>query len=336
MISGNLKTMQIEDTRPVMVSIRCTVYNHEPYLRECLEGFVMQKTNFRFEAVVHDDVSTDGSIAIIKEYAERYPNIIKPIYETENQYSKKDGSLGRIMNNACKGKYIAFCEGDDYWVDPLKLQKQIDFLENNLDYSMSHTNNICYDQKKGIFVPEVSEYIKNEKGNNLTCEDVIKYPRIVMTLTVVMRSSVYELVNTTDDFIFNSGSFLLGDVPKWYTAARLGKVHYLKDVTSVYRALEKSASHIKGYRNRYSFAVSAQGLRAYLCRRDHLSSELSALVEKKYADVLLHHLVLNPQYKPIVPLLPNTCKFELSLHKYRVLGIYLLLKDMWFKIKRKL
>ena len=76
-----------------MVTIRCITYNHEPYIRQCLEGFVMQKTNFRFEAIVHDDASTDGTAAIIREYAEKYPDIIKPIYETENQYSKHDGSL---------------------------------------------------------------------------------------------------------------------------------------------------------------------------------------------------------------------------------------------------
>ena len=89
-----------------LVSIQCLVYNHEPYLRQCLDAFVMQKTNFKFEAIVHDDVSTDGSAAIIREYAEKYPDIIKPIFETENQYSKHDGSLERIMHDACKGKVM--------------------------------------------------------------------------------------------------------------------------------------------------------------------------------------------------------------------------------------
>lgn len=335
-IGSNKGNRYMEDTRPVMVSIRCTVYNHEPYLRDCLEGFVMQKVNFRIEAIVHDDASTDGSVAIIKEYAEKYPDIIKPIYEIENQYSKHDGSLERIMNEACRGKYIAFCEGDDYWIDPFKIQKQVDFLESNTGYSMSHTNNICYNQMKKKFVRDVGECKKNEIGNRLTCEDVIKYNRIVMTLTVVMRTSVYEQINNSDPFVFNSGNFLLGDVPKWYTAARLGKVHYLKDITSVYRILENSASHIKGCKNRYKFAVSAQGLRAYLCRRDKLSPELSASMEKKYADVLLHHLVLNPKYKPIVPLLPNTYTFELFLQKFRILIIYLIIKDIYLKIKRRL
>ncbi len=78
----------------IVVSIRCLTYNHAPYIRQCLDGFVMQKTNFRFEAIVHDDASTDGTQDIIREYEKKYPDIIKPIYEKENQYSKHDGSLG--------------------------------------------------------------------------------------------------------------------------------------------------------------------------------------------------------------------------------------------------
>ena len=117
---------------PILVAIQCAVYNHEPYLRQCLDGFVMQKTNFRFVAIVHDDVSTDNSAAIIREYAEKYPDIIKPIYEKENQWSKHDGSLERVLDKAFKAtcaKYVAWCEGDDYWTDPFKLQKQVDFME---------------------------------------------------------------------------------------------------------------------------------------------------------------------------------------------------------------
>ena len=95
-----------EDSRPVMVSIRCLVYNHEPFLRQCLEGFVMQQTNFRFEAIVHDDASTDQSTAIVREYAEKYPEIIKPVLETENQYSKGRGLLDHIMDEHIRGKYV--------------------------------------------------------------------------------------------------------------------------------------------------------------------------------------------------------------------------------------
>lgn len=134
----------------IIVSIKCLVYNHAPYIRQCLDGFVMQKTNFRFEAIVHDDASTDGTQDIIREYAERYPDIIRPIYETENQYSKRDGSLRRIMNEAVSPdtKYIALCEGDDYWTDPLKLQKQVSFLDNHPDYVICTHDFFYFDQYK--------------------------------------------------------------------------------------------------------------------------------------------------------------------------------------------
>lgn len=94
----------------------------------------MQKTTFPFEIVVHDDASTDSTADIIRKYEEKYPNIVKPIYETENQYSKPGYPLGKIVNSALKGKYVAFCEGDDYWIDENKLQRQFDFLYSNIGF----------------------------------------------------------------------------------------------------------------------------------------------------------------------------------------------------------
>ena len=122
-----------------LVTIRCTVYNQAKYLRQCLDGFVMQQTTFPYEAIVHDDASTDGSADIIREYAERYPDIIKPVLEEENQYSKGGGVMWKKINAAMHpdSKYIAYCEGDDYWCDPHKLQLQVDFLESHPDYYMT-------------------------------------------------------------------------------------------------------------------------------------------------------------------------------------------------------
>ena len=116
-----------------LVSIRCITYNHEKYISQCLDGFLMQETRFPFEVIVHDDASTDHTAEIIRNYEMRYPHIIKPIYEIENQYSKNDGSLNRIIDSHLKGKYIAHCEGDDYWCDSKKLQKQFDYLESHED-----------------------------------------------------------------------------------------------------------------------------------------------------------------------------------------------------------
>ncbi|MDY6331084.1 MAG: glycosyltransferase family 2 protein [Fibrobacter sp.] len=117
-----------------LVSVWCIAFNHVRYIAQALDSFLMQITNFPFEIIVHDDASTDGTTDIIREYERKFPRIVKPIYETENQYSKKDGSLRRIVDGFCRGKYCASCEGDDYWTCSDKLQKQVDFLENHTEY----------------------------------------------------------------------------------------------------------------------------------------------------------------------------------------------------------
>lgn len=114
-----------------LVSIICCTYNHEPYIRQCLDGFLMQKTSFEFEVLIHDDASQDKTQEIIREYELKFPDIIKPIYQTENQYSKGVKINLTYQYPRVQGKYIALCEGDDYWTDPLKLQKQVEILEHN-------------------------------------------------------------------------------------------------------------------------------------------------------------------------------------------------------------
>jgi glycosyltransferase involved in cell wall biosynthesis len=113
----------------IIVSIICNAFNQQDYIRNALDGFVMQQTDFPFEILVHDDASTDRTPQIIREYEEKYPHLFRPIYQTENQYSKRVGITRNIQVPRAKGKYIALCEGDDYWTDPRKLQKQVDAME---------------------------------------------------------------------------------------------------------------------------------------------------------------------------------------------------------------
>ena len=111
-----------------LLSIFCITYNHAPYIKDAIEGFLQQKTNFPVEIVIHDDASTDGTDNIIKEYEKKYPELIIPIYEKENQYSQGVRINRDIMMPKIRGKYMAICEGDDYWTNPNKLQKQVDYL----------------------------------------------------------------------------------------------------------------------------------------------------------------------------------------------------------------
>lgn len=241
-----------------LVTIRCLVYNHEPYLRQCLEGFVMQKTNFRFEAIVHDDASTDGSAAIIKEYAEKYPDIIKPIFETENQYSKHDGSLRRIMNEHTRGKYVAMCEGDDYWIDPLKLQKQVDFLEEHPDFGMCYTRVKYFSQQENKFM-----YIWGKESNSAI--ELLKKGNVIPTLTAIFRRNLYE--EYISDVHQVSHSWKMGDFPLWLWLSFQSRIKFIPDVTGVYRVLESSASHSKDVRKVIEFAKSGFDIRCFFAKK---------------------------------------------------------------------
>lgn len=115
----------------IKVSVVCLAYNHKNYIRRALEGFVNQKTDFPFEVIVHDDASTDGTADIIREYEEKYPDIIKPIYQPENIYSKGINARTDVIAPILKGEYVALCEGDDYWTDNNKLQIQYDYIKTH-------------------------------------------------------------------------------------------------------------------------------------------------------------------------------------------------------------
>ena len=145
----------------IKVSIICSVFNHGKYIRRCLEGFVSQKTNFNYEVLIHDDASTDNSAQVIREFEEKYPEIIKPIYQTENQFSKKIPINITYQFPRVKGKYIAICEGDDYWVDEYKLQKQVDYMDAHPDCTFCFTNGYIEDisdnGKMRDFIPYNSE-----------------------------------------------------------------------------------------------------------------------------------------------------------------------------------
>lgn len=136
-------------TNQPLVSIVSMVFNHAAFLRDCLDGLVMQETSFPYEVIVHDDASTDGSAEIIEEYASKYPGLIQPILQQENQYSKKVHIGNTFIYPKVRGKYIAICEGDDYWTDPHKLQRQVDFLESHPEFVMACSRARMYSVKRG-------------------------------------------------------------------------------------------------------------------------------------------------------------------------------------------
>ena len=210
------------DKNPVLLSICCITYNHENYISQAIEGFLAQKTSFNFEIIIHDDASTDATASIVKKYEQEHPNLIKAIYQKENQYSQGIKPWPNFVFPIARGKYIALCEGDDYWTDPYKLQKQVDFLEANPEYILCFTNTRTVDENNQILRPKVIESCTKDTF------DHSDMPLFAPTLTRVFRNlhiSEMPLPQNTPG----------GDTYMLVWQSKFGKIKYIDEVTSSYR-----------------------------------------------------------------------------------------------------
>ena len=251
-----------------LVAIHCLVYNHEPYLRDCFEGFVRQQTSFPFVAVVHDDASTDGSVAIIREYEAKYPHIFKPIYETENQYSKSDGSLNRIMNEAIDAtgaKYVAICEGDDYWTDPLKLQKQVDFMEANPESGLCYTDYHCLEDATQTLTEAMFE--KQHQYRPISYEQHLLKPGYLAPMTWLYRNDLVNLLSKTKIYTDGTYAYMLEFL---YNS----KVAYIPQVTAVYRSHAGSASYPIGDKALFRYMVGVFRTQIHYTQKYSCTEEL--------------------------------------------------------------
>lgn len=212
---------------PPRVSIRCKTYMHESFIRDAIEGFIMQKTTFRVEVLIHDDASTDKTADIIREYEEKYPKLIKVTYQVENQYKKQPKTDKYVKPHPISGKYVAVCEGDDYWTDPLKLYKQVLFLDANPAYVLSFHD--C------IIINEAGRRIKKSKLRRRQrrdySEEDLASGCLVPTLSVCYRARERNRIPPKPPSVLNGDTYLFSNLGKF------GKGHYHKDITpAVYRS----------------------------------------------------------------------------------------------------
>ena len=202
-----------------LVSICCITYNHERYIKDALDGFIMQKTNFPFEIVISDDCSKDSTRAIIKEYKIKYPHLLKDISPKKN--------MGAIPNflyvqQSVLGKYIALCEGDDYWTDPYKLQKQVDFLETHPEYVACFHNARVYNGHRFGLFNSLNE------SHYPTTEVLITRKWFIPTASLMYR-------NFEGEYPEWSLQVASGDYMLELLLAKKGKFYYMDDIMSVYR-----------------------------------------------------------------------------------------------------
>lgn len=229
-------------TEPPVVSVCCATFNHDRFLEQTLGGILSQVTDFPFEVLIHEDASTDKSAEIAKKYEQAYPGIIRLVLQTENQWSRGHRIVAEFLLPIAQGRYIALCEGDDYWVDPGKLQKQVKFLDENPDYAL------CFGDCEGL-MHETGEIVPVSGVRwDLSCEDLQRVPS-VFTLTACFRNVLGKWPQELSRAPY-------GDMLFWTLLGDHGKGKYLPDLApSVYR-LHKSGLHsMKSRRSRMERAL---------------------------------------------------------------------------------
>lgn len=216
--------------KPV-VSICCITYNHEKYIEDAIKGFLIQETDFPFEILIHDDASTDGTQKIIAQYQDQYPNVIKAILQTENQYSKNIRPTIDILYPKAKGKYIALCEGDDYWISPNKLQKQYSYMKSNQNVSLTFHTAIVVRDGKTIEV-KANDYIDEQ---SFTVPELIDN-WFISTQTMMLKKSALLGMENYFSGVIN------GDWCMQLVAGHNGDVVFLKGLRAAYRKHNTSLS----------------------------------------------------------------------------------------------
>lgn len=252
------------NTRP-LASILCATFNQKDYITQTIEGFLMQKVDFPIEIIIHDDASTDGTADIVRKYEAEHPDLIKGIYQTENQYSKKIPIWKKFIYPAAQGEFVAECEGDDYWTDPNKLQKQVDFLKANPDYGL------CY----GIvrqYIQEKDKFSKKNRGKDyISFEHLLTHSNCIPTLSVCSRKNLIGQYYKERD-TFNK-TWKMGDYPEWLWFAAHSKLKFFPEIFGVYRVQTSSAAHFTDIESQMAFHESAYDCANFFAKR-YLNKEL--------------------------------------------------------------
>ena len=287
-----------------MVAVRCMTYNHANYIVDALNGFCMQETTFPFVCIVVDDASTDGEQDVIKNYLQENFDLtdtsIVRNEETQdylltfarhkanhncfmgvlllkyNHYGKKRKDL--YWNGWAKSKYIALCEGDDYWIDAQKLQKQVDFLESHPDYGMAYTAHLRYILKEDKFV----------SGKNV-CQDFndLLLANKIATHTVMLRKSLWKDYCKEIGPIANQRQWKMGDTPLWLYIMARSNAKYMHDITGVYRQLEHSASHFTTFEPNCDFWISHFDMSLFFAKRYNASEAIQKKIALDEIEFLL-------------------------------------------------
>lgn len=280
-------SLHLEKSLKPKVSIFCMVYNHEPYLKDCLEGFLMQRCNFDFEIVIGEDYSKDSSRVVILEYANKYPGKFKLLLHEQNIGAHLNQDL--VFKN-CTGEFIAICEGDDYWNDSLKLKKQVDFLEVNPEYGLVVTDFNILNQSTGSIEESLFKTQPTKFPFYTNFEDFLYAAAYMAPCTWLLRK---EFVSQAMGHLDGSFALLLDVFAR-------SKVGFISDTTSVYRILGESASHSSSIEKRYLRSVGVLKTQLDFVDAYKLPESFKFKILQKYYKLLLPVLIVLGKNEEII------------------------------------
>ncbi len=264
-----------------VVSISVITYNHAPFIRECLDGLLRQETDFPYEICIGEDESSDGTRDICIEYAQANPDKIRLTLRSQSDPGREayvaQGNYNYVQTTKeCRGEYLAVCEGDDVWLDRLKLQKQHDVMKADPSISLVHSDYDRLDIQSGSitsFVHRVSAHsheVKPDKSAFMYDVMQAKYP--IATCTAFMRTqTVLDILNNQSELF---KELPMGDIPTWCELIHHGSFAYMDESLALYRVLEESASNTQSPEKKYQFVNGASNLGLMLSRRHPLPMDL--------------------------------------------------------------
>ena len=305
------------------VCCRCFTFNHSKYIIDAMNGFTMQQTSFPFVCCIVDDASTDGEQDVIRKYVEDnfdfsegsvsyhketdYAHItyaqhktnkncyFAVLYLKENHYSQRKPKMGYLSEWRDMCEYEAICEGDDYWIVPDKLEKQYTVMENNQSISLCHSGFSFLYSETGNFL----DYVQKDVSGSLI-EAILDSNRYrIQTCTVFFRRVDYINVISSDDFLYKSGYFLMGDTQVWVGLLNVGIIYYDNTISSVYRIAKGSACRKKDNRSKYRFDLSCNEMRMYISQKTETSKEFRIKLRKNYDRSLLLYSIYDTSFKSL-------------------------------------
>lgn len=317
----------------IMVSVNCVTYNHKDYIRQALDSFLMQKTSFEFEILVHDDASTDGTGDILREYEKRFPGKVRPLIQTENQYSQGIDNISGAFNfPRARGKYIFMCDGDDYWISPDKMQKQVDYMEAHPECTLCIHSARIELVGKALTEGQMRPYCGN---------------RVISPEEIVDKSSGYamssmafpsRIVKDLPDYYVECP---VGDTPIQLIAASEGYGYYFDEAMSAYRVGVAGSWTMEGKNGDYERKQQVYYQRmkkVYKMYDDATKGRLRTAIQSADKRTYYHTMVntrqfeeiLNPEYKKYYKELTPRTRFFIQM-EYRTPGLYGFLRKKFLK-----